>query len=137
MDTFNNPNNSLDRSILNKAREYAQQNVLVILLAVAVVSLGSAYYFYGQYSSLKNTDKVVQEENDKLIAQIDRLIVLPEGETPTVGTVADSEKLRNQPFFAKAQKGDRVLIYAKAHKAILYNPSTNKIVEVTSVNTGP
>lgn len=48
----------------------------------------------------------------------------------------DPEKLRDQPFFANAQRGDKVLIYANAKKAILYNPPSNKIIEVAPVNIG-
>lgn len=122
---------------LNKVRKYAKQHVFVILVAVAVVAFGSAYYFYGEYSMLKkNPNKIVQEETAKLIAQVGKLIILPEGETPTVATVADPEKLQSQPFFTKAQKGDKVLFYANAKKAILYNPAENKIVEVAPINIG-
>jgi len=122
---------------LNKTKEYAKQNVLMILAAIVIVAFGSTYYFYGEYSALKNnSDKQVQEETAKIIAQVGTLIVLPEGEMPTMATVADPEKLKDQPFFAKAKKGDRVLIYAKAKKAILYNPESNKIVEVAPINIG-
>ena len=122
---------------LNKVRKYAKQHVLVILVAVAVVAFGSAYYFYGEYSTLKkNPNKIAQEETAKLIAQVGKLIVLPEGETPTVATVADPEKLQSQPFFTKARRGDKVLLYANAKKAILYNPAENKIVEVAPINIG-
>ena len=41
-----------------------------------------------------------------------------------------SSKLKAQPFFAKAQDYDQVLIFEKAKKAILYRPSTNKLIEV-------
>ena len=114
-------------------KKYAVQ----ILVAVAVVSFGSAYYFYSEYSALKqNPNKLVQEETSKLVARVSKLIVLPEGETPTVATVAEPEKLQNQPFFAKAKKGDRVLIYTNARKALLYDPESNRIVEVAPINIG-
>ncbi len=41
---------------------------------------------------------------------------------------------KGQPFFANAQVGDKVLIYYKAKKAILYNPTDNKIVEVGPIS---
>jgi len=108
-----------------------------ILVGVAVVAFGSAYYFYGQYSDLRaNPNKVAQEETAKVVAKISKLIVLPEDETPTLATVSDPEALKSQPFFAKAKKGDRVLIYANARKALLYNPESNRIVEVAPINIG-
>jgi hypothetical protein len=53
-----------------------------------------------------------------------------------VATVSDPEKLKEQPFFTQAKKGDKLLIYAKARKAILYDPAINKIIEVSTLNIG-
>jgi len=86
-------------------KKYVVQTSVV----VAIVAFGSAYYFYSKYSDLgANPNKVAQEETAKVVAKVSKLIVLPEGETPTVATVADPELLKNQPFFAKAKKGDKV-----------------------------
>ena len=103
---------------------------------VVVVTAGTtAYYFYDQASTLKkDPGKIAQEENSKLVAQVGKLIVLPPGETPTIATVADPSKLTDQAFFAKAKKGDKVLIYAGAKKAVLYSPESNKIVEIAPIN---
>lgn len=122
---------------LNTAKEYVKQHVLVILVGVVVLSSGTAIYFYNEYSALQHDPKKVsQEEVNKVVAQVSKLMFLPEGETPTLATVADLNKLKGQSFFAKAKIGDKVLIYANAKKAILYNPGSNKIVEVAPINTG-
>lgn len=108
--------------------------ILVILLLAA---LGAAAYLGNQVRILKaNPEKQAQEEASKLVVVVGKLILLPEGETPTVATVNDPEKLKEQPFFANAMAGDKVLIYTNAKKAILYRPSTNKIVEVAPLNIG-
>jgi hypothetical protein len=70
------------------------------------------------------------------VAAVGKLIVLPTDEQPTLATVVDPSKLKNQPFFAQAQKGDQVLIYTNARKAILYSPTANKIVEVAPLIIG-
>ena len=107
------------------------------LLIVFVVTAGAAVYFYLQVVELKKTPQVLaQQEVQTVVDKVSRLIVLPEGETPTIATVQDPEKLKDQPFFNKAQKGDKVLIYTNAKKAILYSPTTNKIVEVAPINIG-
>lgn len=122
---------------LNTAKEYVRQHALVMLAGAVVFSLGTTFYFYSEYSTLKqDPDKVAQEEVAKLVAQVGKLIVLPERETPTLATVTDLDKLKDQPFFAKAKTGDKVLIYANAKKAILYNPELNKIVEVAPIDIG-
>jgi hypothetical protein len=76
----------------------------------------------------------IQAETDATIAKVGKLIALPTDEKPTVATVTDASKVKDQPFFQNAQNNDIVLIYTKAQKAILYRPSTNLIVEVGAVN---
>jgi len=116
----------------------AKKGILSILLFIALLAaIGVAVYFYLQVAQLKkNPQQVSQEEVQQLVDKVSKLMVLPEGETPTVATVNDPEKLKDQPFFSKAQVGDKVLIYTNAKKAILYNPATNKIVDVAPVNIG-
>lgn len=112
----------------------AIMTVAVVLLLGAVGTVG---YFYKQLSDIKkNPNKVAQDEAAATIAAVGRLIVLPEGEQPTLATVSDPEKLKDQPFFAGAKIGDKVLIYTNAKKAILYNPADNRIVEVAPINIG-
>ncbi len=108
--------------------------VLIILLLVMVIV---AFSFYSQWRDLKeNPQKIAQKESRDLIAKISQLMVLPEGEEPVIATVTDPERLKDQVFFTKAKKGDKVLIYTNAKKAILYDPVANKIVEVAPLNIG-
>jgi hypothetical protein len=106
-------------------------STLVILLVVAT---GTGIYFYQKATA--DPQKVAQKELDQALSQIGKLIVLPQNETPTLATVSDPEKLKDQAFFANAKKGDKVLIYTLARKAILYSVSLNKIIEVAPVNSG-
>ena len=104
---------------------------------VSVLSVGSAVYFYNVASENKQTTaKQSQKEVDSLLTTVSKLIVLPEGEKPTIATVTDPEKLKNQAFFAHAKKGDKVLIFPIAKKAILFDPVNNKILEVAPINIG-
>ena len=70
-----------------------------------------------------------------LIKEIGELLILPSGETPTVATVSDKNNLQHEAFFAKAQNGDKILVYAKAKQVILYRPSVKKIVNVAQLET--
>lgn len=108
-----------------------------VLMALFLVSAGAAVYFYSQYSAIKvNPQKIAQDERAALLTQVSRLIVLPSGEDPTLATVSNIDVLRSQAFFANARNGDRVLIYANAKKAILYDPDADKIVEVAPIVIG-
>lgn len=116
---------------------WIKNNILSILVALLVATAGSTYYFYREYASLKKEpNKAAEEEVKELVTAIGKLIVLPLGETPTIATVSDPEKLQDQSFFAKAKVGDKVLIYTNTKKAILYDPVENKIVEVVPINIG-
>jgi hypothetical protein len=108
------------------------------LLVFAVISVVAAVYLYKQNVELRrNSQAVTESEIKDLIAKVGKLIILPSGEQPTIATVADPDKLKNQSFFANASKDDKVLIYTNARKAILYSPSQNKIIEVAPINIGP
>lgn len=111
--------------------------VTLVLVVLLLVAGGFAYYFYSQYSALKSNPQIkAQQEAADTIARVARLIVLPTGETPTVATVTEPDKLKDQAFFANAKKGYKVLIYTTAKKAILYDPVADKIVEVAPINIG-
>lgn len=112
--------------------------IVPLLIVILVVLGGTTYYFVNRYSQLKkDPQQAVRQQTQVLVDKIAKLIVLPQGEEPTIATVTDPDQLKDQPFFANAQKGDIVLIYTNARKAILYNPTENKIVEVAPLNIGP
>lgn len=109
-----------------------------VFVFVLVAALGAAMYYFMQYQQsqqlLKSPTQNAEQEVKATIEEVGRLIVLPEDERPKVATVSDVNKLKSQPFFANAKNGDRVLIYTKAQKAILYDPIQKKIVEVGPIN---
>ncbi len=114
------------------------EKIILGVLGGLVLVLGiTSVLFYRKYNDVRaNPQKYVQETVDSLVGEVRQLMVLPEGETPTVATVVDPQKLKDQPFFANAVTGDKVLIYARARKAVLYSPTSHKIIEVAPLNIG-
>lgn len=114
--------------------------LVVAVAAVTILALLPSAYFYTKYRQaeqrLANPAEFAQAETQELVTSVGKLIELPTDETPTVATVSDRERLANQPFFAKAQNGDKVLIYTTARKAVLFRPGANKIIEVAPINLG-
>jgi hypothetical protein len=110
---------------------------LFLGVVVTVAAVGASGYFYKQLRQLQNNPtQVATQELTTVLEAVGKLIVLPTGEEPTLATVTDPDKLKEQAFFASAKKGDKVLIYTNAKKAILYDPVANKIVEVAPINIG-
>lgn len=110
--------------------------LLPYVLLIALGAFGGIYTAQQkpQWFGLAKGTAAAQAEIDVLVAKVGKLINLPTDEQPTVATVTDASKVKDQTFFKNAQNGDKVLIYQKAQKAILYRPSENRIIEVGAVN---
>lgn len=112
-----------------------QKIINIAISVIALVAIGLGGYFYYQLRLLKtNPQTMAKEEVTDLVSKISKIYLLPIGEDPTIATVSDPEALKNQSFFNESIKGDKVLIYTKAGKAILYRPSIGKIIETAPIN---
>ena len=111
--------------------KFNKYKVLIPWIFVLIFFFITIYLFL----QLSHKDNLInkQEEITKVVQAVGKLMVLPE-EVPSVATVTDLDKLKGQAFFANAKVGDKVLIYVKAQKAILYDPVMNKIVELAPLN---
>lgn len=106
---------------------------LIVLLAILAVFFGFQYkQSQDDVARLSNPEESAQAEIAEITEHISEIVTLPD-ETPSLATVNDPGKLRDQTFFLQAAKGDKVLIYTEAKRAVLYRPSTEKVVEVSSV----
>jgi hypothetical protein len=113
-----------------------------LLLAVFVLSLtlfvSASVFALIKFINLKNEldrykndpNLIAINQNTELLSELKKIIDLPLDEEPNIVTILDMEKLKDQPFFAKAKVGDKVVIYVKSKKAILYDPSNKKILEI-------
>jgi flagellar basal body-associated protein FliL len=106
--------------------------IILILGALLVIfCIAGMIFFYNEYQELKNNPTAaVKQETVILVEDVNKLMVLPKGEDPTVATVTDKDKLSSQTFFKDAQNGDKLLAYTIAQKAILYRPSIKKIINI-------
>ncbi len=104
------------------------------LILVALLLGGTGYYFF-QKQQFTSTAASEAAELKRVVSAAGKLMDLPQDETPVLATVTDREKIKTQAFFARSENGDKVLLYTNFGRAILYRPSTNKIVDVTLINT--
>lgn len=111
----------------------------LILLVISYVILGLIVW---KVATKQSTDPVkLQEQAQKelaaIVASVGKIMVLPKEEDPQVAIIQDVEALKKtQDFFTDAENGDKILVYAKARKAIIYREKTNQIVNV-ALNIGP
>lgn len=115
-------------------RVHSRQRERVVLYGmVACGALIVAIPFYMGASKLTRvlfSDAMTAREVRGLIRDVSGHVLVPENETPTVATVSDMHALEGQEFFKNAQEGDKVLMYMRSQKAIIYRPSIDRIIEV-------
>lgn len=128
------------KNILKKLFSFLGFKITLPLFLEVLVFAG---IFYLSVSYIRGTPEpfglvkgpsIIKEEEDALIKRVGELIDLPKDERPTIATVSDKEKIKDQPFFGKAENGDKVLIFTNNKKVILYRPGEDRIVEVGAVN---
>lgn len=119
---------------LKFSRPRRGQVVTSILVVLALAGFAAAGYMYAQYDTLKNdpqaSQKAQADKTNALKEKIGKLISVPKDETPTLATVTDKTKLKDQPFFKDAENGDVILIFPQAKKAIIYREKDNKLINV-------
>lgn len=118
----------------NKMSKFAK--ILISLLVIFfIASAVFAGYYYKKVKDLtKNESALKDTQLKEVIEKVGKLVVLPQNEQPTLATVSDPSQLQNQPFFKSAKKGDQVLVYINARRAILYDPVANKIIDIAPLN---
>lgn len=119
----------------SSSRSSRKVNGLVaILVVVLLLVAGAGTYFYMQYRDLKDSANVSQEAADakaqKIKDKVAKLMVVPADELPTLATIDDVEKLKDQPFFDGAQNGDTLLLFPQARRAIIYREGENRLINV-------
>ena len=124
-------------SSIPKVKHERKWLIIASAIFVALIFVGMTYGFIStrnQLNDLKNPSAKSSTEAGKLVAKLSKTVALPANATPTLATVKDASKLKNQAFFVNAQNGDKVLIYQDYSRALLYRPSTGKIIEFSQVS---
>jgi len=121
--------------MINISEKFNKKFILLfVFLVLFITATGVAVYFYFQYNAIKNNpDSIFKQEAAQLTQKIGQFMELPK-EEPSVATITDKNKLKDQLFFANSENGDKLLIFTKVGEAILYRPSINKIIAVAPIN---
>lgn len=119
-------------------------NLKTVLILLLFFSFLVNRQLYAQNADLKKQVTAFKEEPTikakeevrELVKRLSALVILPEGEDPVIATVTDKDKLKDQPVFAKAENGDKLIIYAGEKKAYLFDEKNNKVRDIIPVNIG-
>lgn len=137
------PTNPLPPVKLVKKEPKTKIWLIILLLILFLAAAAGCAWSYNNYlmaqrqityfSTFEGQQQLAKEQIKQLVTEVGRLILLPTDEEPTVATILDAAALaKDQPFYKDAKNGDKVIIYVKAKKAIVYD-SVRKIL----VNVGP
>lgn len=111
----------LQRNVRRFKRSRPAQSLLLALVLgsiVAGVLLLPKLFEKPNYDSLTTVTNALSQH-----------MILPQDEKPILATVTDKSLLKT-PFLREADNGDKVIIYEKAKKVIIYRPSVDRIVSI-------
>ena len=113
---------------------YSKYRQALLTLAVIILLVLLSFILWHKLHPGVQTD---QQKLQAVTSKVGKLMLLPTDENPTLATVTDKSKLTDKFLAAKAENGDRILIYAKNHTVIIYRPGINKIAAVGTVSGDP
>lgn len=110
-----------------------------LVAAIVAVALLVLSFEAGRWSLYRAHPEISQNEQAAdILAKVGKLINLPQNEQPTMATISDAKAAKQgQPFLKDAQDGDVLIVYPNAAEALLYRPSTDKLVAVGPVTGEP
>lgn len=112
-----------------------KKNIFIIVLIIIVLIVAGIYYFVKPQAS---SSDVPVAEVKAVLEKLERHIILPTDETPQIGRIDDPvQAAKAQPFVTGAEKGDLLIVYVKASKAIVYSPTRDIIINVGPVSMNP
>lgn len=119
----------LVRRVLRFFCRYSLGIIVVFSIVFFMVGRWSVYYTHPEFSGA--------DQASAILAKVGAMMQLPTGENPTLATVRDAASAKaTQPFLHNAENGDVLIVYPNAQLAIVYRPSTNKLIAIGPVDNG-
>lgn len=136
MQNTNHRENNYDEFESNSSRpklkKLSLKKVILVLLLLGFIFAVIFYISSSRIQEMSNDKVNTAADVSALVAKVSKLMVLP-ATTPNVFVIQDPDSLsKSQTFFIGAKKGDRLLVYPEARKAIIYSIDRNIII-----NSGP
>ncbi len=129
-------NSPQSKTVTKSTKKGKGKKVFLLLLSYVIVAI-VVWHIQLQFSnSPERQQELARQEVQAVVDQLKEIMIIPENEFPQMATVDNAPELaKTQDFFASVQNGDKILIYLQNKKAIIYRPSTEKIVNIGPVVT--
>ncbi|MFA5187827.1 MAG: hypothetical protein WC460_00510 [Patescibacteria group bacterium] len=130
-----------------RPKDKAGKKKMPKILKTVLIILLIAFVGFGIYAELSNLGYIktfqlawqiqhqqqLSAEDKAILAQLKKIMVLPDDVTPTMAVITDIDALKKQQptFFANAKNDDRLIIYPE--QAIIFDAAANKIIKVGPV----
>lgn len=98
--------------------------VTIAVIATIIVGLSAGAYGYYRWQQSQ-----VPPDAINVIEAVSEHFVLPTDEEPAILTVVNKGDVSSAFLKGKVEDGDKVLIYQKTQKVIIYRPSLDKIID--------
>lgn len=105
---------------------------LGILLSIVAASAFIGFILGHTNKQPSQATSIVRSSD--LLTEIDKTYKLPLDEQPTIVTIKDHDKLKDQIFFKDARNGDKLVVYSNAKLAIIYRATEHKLINVGPIN---
>lgn len=105
-----------------------------LIYVVLVCIIAFALYLFLQNIKSNRTSQL--NDVEYIVKKVNQHYILPTDEQPAMATISDKSKVTTD-FLKQAENGDKVLIYQKAKKVIIYRPSIDRIVDTGPVSIAP
>ncbi len=118
-----------DNSISRRLHDLSDGKRLVFgFLSLSFISVGLLFW-HDVYTFFAYQDSS-QREAANLSYRIGATVAIPDGEVPGLATITDESKLNQGGVLAGAENGDKLLLFYKSGRVIVYRPSIGKVVSV-------
>ncbi len=130
------------QAVQSVKKKFKPLSIIILLVVIGLIAgfgilLNDRKHLKNEVSKLSQSQTDAVDEAKQLNSDVAKLVELPNDEVPTIGTVADVEKLKKQSVgFENAKTGDRLLIYTRSQRIIVFRPATKKIVSIVQISLG-
>lgn len=119
-------------SHIHKKRHHYLGAIAIVGVAAILVATGIGSW---KLIDARRIASNPERQAEQTVERVGKLMVLPNNETPAVMTVVDKSKIKNIPFLERTvQNNDKVLVYSKTKKVVVYRPAEHKIVDIGPVS---